>query len=72
MPALEGGQAVLRRHGDLMERLPGGLYAALGRCDDTMNLGGIKVCLIKQAQSLIGISIDPFNSVIGARLLIII
>lgn len=43
MPALEGGQAVLRRHGDVVERLPGGLYAALGRSDDTMNLGGIKV-----------------------------
>jgi len=33
----------LRRHGDHMERLPGGRYRALGRVDDTMNLGGIKV-----------------------------
>ena len=33
----------LRRHGDHMERLPGGYYRALGRVDDTMNLGGIKV-----------------------------
>lgn len=33
----------LRRHGDQMERLPGGYYRALGRADDTMNLGGIKV-----------------------------
>ncbi len=33
----------LRRHGDEVERLPGGYYHALGRCDDTMNLGGIKV-----------------------------
>ncbi len=34
---------VLRRHGDQMERLPGGYYRAHGRADDTMNLGGIKV-----------------------------
>ena len=33
----------LRRHGDHVERLPGGYYRALGRVDDTMNLGGIKV-----------------------------
>lgn len=33
----------LRRHGDHMERLPSGYYRALGRVDDTMNLGGIKV-----------------------------
>ena len=33
----------LRRHGDAFERLPGGAYRALGRLDDTMNLGGIKV-----------------------------
>lgn len=33
----------LRRHGDQFERLPGGYYRALGRADDTMNLGGIKV-----------------------------
>jgi len=33
----------LRRHGDEIERLPGGYFRALGRVDDTMNLGGIKV-----------------------------
>ena len=33
----------LRRHGDHMERLPGGYFRALGRVDDTMNLGGIKI-----------------------------
>jgi len=33
----------LRRHGDQMERLPGGYYRIHGRTDDTMNLGGIKV-----------------------------
>lgn len=40
-PAPDG--VVLRRHGDHMERLEGGYYRALGRVDDTMNLGGIKV-----------------------------
>jgi acetyl-CoA synthetase len=33
----------LRRHGDHMEQLPGGYFRALGRVDDAMNLGGIKV-----------------------------
>ncbi len=37
------GGEVLRRHGDHIERLPGGYYRAQGRIDDTMNLGGIKV-----------------------------
>lgn len=36
-------QVPLRRHGDEVQALPGGYYRALGRCDDTMNLGGIKV-----------------------------
>jgi acetyl-CoA synthetase len=34
---------VLRRHGDQVARLHRGFYAAEGRADDTMNLGGIKV-----------------------------
>ena len=34
---------VLRRHGDQMEHVGGGYYRALGRADDTMNLGGIKI-----------------------------
>jgi acetyl-CoA synthetase len=34
---------VLRRHGDQMETIPGVGWRALGRADDTMNLGGIKV-----------------------------
>lgn len=36
-----GGQ--LRRHGDRLQRLPGGYFRAEGRADDTMNLGGIKI-----------------------------
>ena len=45
MPALEGHNCPLRRHGDEVERLPGGFYVAHGRCDDTMNLAGIKVLI---------------------------
>lgn len=41
-PTGPSGQ-ILRRHGDQMERLPGGYFRAHGRVDDTMNLGGIKV-----------------------------
>jgi acetyl-CoA synthetase len=41
-PAGPNGE-VLRRHGDQVERIGGGYYRALGRVDDTMNLGGIKV-----------------------------
>lgn len=33
----------LRRHGDFIQALPGGYFRALGRADDTMNVGGIKV-----------------------------
>ncbi len=42
----------LRRHGDAMERLPGGFYRALGRVDDTMNLGGIKVSSVENERVL--------------------
>jgi acetyl-CoA synthetase len=35
--------AVLRRHGDYLQTLPNGMFRVLGRADDTMNLGGIKV-----------------------------
>lgn len=34
---------LLRRHGDLMQALPGGYFRALGRADDTLNVGGMKV-----------------------------
>jgi acetyl-CoA synthetase len=38
---------VLRRHGDRIQRLPGGGYKAQGRADDAMNLGGIKVAAVE-------------------------
>lgn len=36
-------QKPLRRHGDMIRRYPNGYYSILGRVDDAMNLGGIKV-----------------------------
>ncbi|KAL4458600.1 hypothetical protein ABPG75_013465 [Micractinium tetrahymenae] len=53
MPAVPGGSCFLRRHGDEVERLPGGYYHALGRCDDTMNLGGIKVSSVELERACI-------------------
>eukprot|EP00884_Botryococcus_braunii_P002914 jgi/Botrbrau1/12623/Bobra.0169s0150.1 len=47
MPQEEGTGRQLRRHGDEMQRLPNGYYVALGRVDDTMNLGGIKVSSVE-------------------------
>ena len=41
MPMCDG--IPLRRHGDLICRYPNHTYSILGRVDDTMNLGGIKV-----------------------------
>lgn len=44
-PHAPGGP--LRRHGDELQVLPGGYWRALGRADDTMNLGGIKVASVE-------------------------
>ncbi len=49
----------LRRHGDAFERLPGGSYRALGRLDDTMNLGGIKVGAGVRDQVAYLLHVDP-------------
>ncbi len=45
----------LRRHGDQMLRLPSGYYCALGRADDAMNLGGIKVGAAEIETALAGL-----------------
>jgi acetyl-CoA synthetase len=59
---------VLRRHGDQMQMLDNGYYAALGRVDDSMNLGGIKVSAVQleevvssleYIQELAAIAISP-------------
>mmetsp|Transcript_69763 Transcript_69763/g.220909 ORF Transcript_69763/g.220909 Transcript_69763/m.220909 type:complete len:167 (+) Transcript_69763:1799-2299(+) len=47
MPRFRGTGPVLRRHGDEVERFPGGYYIAHGRSDDTMNLGGIKTSAVE-------------------------
>lgn len=55
MPRDAASGRPLRRHGDEVQRLAGGYYRALGRCDDTMNLGGIKVCIgVTTNQSWLG------------------
>ncbi len=46
---------VLRRHGDYLQQLANGYYGALGRCDDSMNLGGIKVSSAEIEQCLLGL-----------------
>jgi acetyl-CoA synthetase len=56
-PAADG--CVLRRHGDQIEQLGSGYFRALGRADDTMNLGGIKVSSAEIEQVL--------NTVEGVR-----
>jgi len=40
-PRIDG--KLLRRHGDFLIRLENGYYRVMGRTDDSMNLGGIKV-----------------------------
>ena len=45
----------LRRHGDHMERLPDGRWRALGRVDDAMNLGGIKISSAEIERTISGI-----------------
>ncbi|XWS47886.1 hypothetical protein CRYUN_Cryun13aG0024400 [Craigia yunnanensis] len=45
MPSWNG--LILRRHGDVFERISRGYYHAHGRADDTMNIGGIKVSSVE-------------------------
>lgn len=50
MPPLNG--TPLRRHGDFIKEYPNGFYRLLGRVDDTMNLGGIKISAVEIEQCL--------------------
>ncbi|MDZ4661437.1 MAG: AMP-binding protein [Pseudomonadota bacterium] len=43
---------ILRRHGDEAQLLENNYYRALGRADDTMNLGGIKVSSVEIERTL--------------------
>jgi len=54
MPRSPAGK-ILRRHGDQIRRLPSGYYCMLGRTDDTMNLGGIKVSAAEIERVLTGL-----------------
>jgi len=40
-PSIQG--KILRRHGDFLVKMKNGYYRVMGRTDDSMNLGGIKV-----------------------------
>ncbi|GMH37525.1 hypothetical protein BSKO_05398 [Bryopsis sp. KO-2023] len=60
MPMADGKSVLLRRHGDEMERLPGGYYCAHGRSDDTMNLGGIKVSSV-EIERVVMASVDQIK-----------
>lgn len=53
MPLWQG--KILRRHGDQLRRYPNGYYSILGRVDDTMNLGGIKISAAEIERTITGI-----------------
>ncbi len=48
-------QEILRRHGDQALRFANGYYCVLGRLDDTMNLGGIKISSAEIERALVGL-----------------
>ena len=54
MPKSPQGK-ILRRHGDQARRYENGLYAILGRIDDTMNLGGVKISSAEIERVLAGV-----------------
>ncbi len=54
MPKTPDGK-ILRRHGDQIRQFVNGNYSVLGRADDTMNLGGIKISSAEIERSLKGI-----------------
>lgn len=54
MPQTSEGKT-LRRHGDQVLRLSSGLYCVLGRADDTMNLGGIKISSAEIERAIAGV-----------------
>lgn len=54
MPELPNGKK-LRRHGDQLRRFANGYYCILGRSDDSMNLGAIKVSSVEIERVLTGI-----------------
>jgi len=67
MPCLPDGK-ILRRHGDQLHRFPSGHYTILGRVDDTMNLGGIKISSAEIERVLTGIENIIETAAIGITL----
>jgi acetyl-CoA synthetase len=57
----------LRRHGDHLRRTPDGHFQALGRVDDTMNLGGIKVSSADLESVLAGIETVVEAAAVASR-----
>jgi acetyl-CoA synthetase len=55
MPKTVDGKP-LRRHGDQIKKLPNGHYILLGRVDDTMNLGGIKISSVEIERAIAGLA----------------
>ncbi len=58
-PKIKG--KLLRRHGDFLVRMENGYYRVMGRTDDSMNLGGIKVSSL-QIEELINSHIAVLES----------
>lgn len=54
MPTL-ADKVILRRHGDQIKRYANGYYSILGRVDDTMNLGAIKISAAEIERAITGI-----------------
>ncbi len=54
MPKTPDGK-ILRRHGDQIQLWPHGHYSILGRIDDTMKLGGIKISAAEIERTLAGL-----------------
>jgi acetyl-CoA synthetase len=55
MPTTPDGKT-LRRHGDQIQRLQSGNYCIVGRTDDTMNLGGIKISSAEIERAIKGLA----------------
>lgn len=55
----------LRRHGDQLQRLSNGYYRVLGRADDAINLGGIKVGSAELERAVVDEAGLPETAMIG-------
>jgi len=67
MPTLADGR-ILRRHSDQIQQFVTGDYCLLGRADDTMNLGGIKISSAEIERVIAGIEDVIETAAIGVNL----